>query len=310
MTNNTTYIDDIINRLLGLKDVTNINNILLKEDEIISLCMISKEIFMKQPMLLEITINTSLYVCGDIHGQFKDLLRCFSIGGHPPEANYLFLGDYVDRGKQSIEKICLLFAYKIKYPDTFYLLRGNHECATLNRIYGFYDECKRKYSVELWKMFTDCFNCLPVVAIIEDKIFCCHGGLSPELNSMDQIKKIGRPTDVPEHGLLCDLLWADPCDYIKGWGLSKRGISFQFGEAVVNEFLRRYDFDLIVRAHQVVQDGYAFFAQRKLVTVFSAPNYCGELHNLGAVMKITADLSCTFSKLRGKTKTIGRKNNI
>ncbi|KAH8087600.1 phosphoprotein phosphatase [Aureococcus anophagefferens] len=111
-------------------------------------------------------------------------------------ANYLFLGDYVDRGKQSLETICLLLAFKIKYPENFFILRGNHECASINRIYGFYDECKRRYNIKMWKTFTDCFNCLPVAAIVDEKIFCCHGGLSPELQQIDQIKKIIRPTDI------------------------------------------------------------------------------------------------------------------
>src|SRR5579871_1178717 len=133
---------------------------------------------------------------GDIHGQYYDLLRLFEYGGFPPEANYLFLGDYVDRGKQSLETICLLLAYKIKYPENFFILRGNHECASINRIYGFYDECKRRYNIKLWKTFTDCFNCLPIAAIIDEKIFTMHGGLSPDLNSMEQIRRVMRPTDV------------------------------------------------------------------------------------------------------------------
>ena len=142
-------------------------------------------------------------------------MRLFEYGGYPPESNYLFLGDYVDRGRQSLETICLLLSYKIKYPENFFLLRGNHECASINRIYGFYDECnfflnififkyknlgKRRYNIKLWKTFTDCFNCLPVAAVIDDKIFCMHGGLSPELTNMEQIRRIIRPTDVPDTG--------------------------------------------------------------------------------------------------------------
>ncbi len=158
------------------------------------------------------------YSSGDIHGQYYDLLRLFEYGGFPPAANYLFLGDYVDRGKQSLETICLLLAYKIKYPENFFILRGNHECASINRIYGFYDECKfmilslenciliyfylgkRRYNIKLWKTFTDCFNCLPIAAIIDEKIFCMHGGLSPDLKTMEQIRRIVRPTDVPDNG--------------------------------------------------------------------------------------------------------------
>ncbi|PFX15479.1 Serine/threonine-protein phosphatase PP1-beta catalytic subunit [Stylophora pistillata] len=145
-------------------------------------------------------VNIEFVMLGDIHGHYPDLLTLFECGGFPPEANYLFLGDYVDRGKQSLETICLLLAYKIKYPENFFLLRGNHECASINRIYGFYDECKRRYNIKLWKTFTDCFNCLPIAAIVDEKIFCCHGGLSPDLQSMEQIRRIMRPTDVPDTG--------------------------------------------------------------------------------------------------------------
>ena len=140
-----------------------------------------KEIFMKQPIMLE--LEAPISILGDIHGQFPDLLKLFELGGFPPKENYLFLGDYVDRGKQSIETISLLMAYKIKYPENFFLLRGNHECSTINKLYGFFDECKRRYNNKLWKLFGDCFNTLPVMAIIDDKIICMPGGLSPDLNN-------------------------------------------------------------------------------------------------------------------------------
>lgn len=128
-------------------------------------------------MLLE--LEAPIKICGDVHGQYSDLLRLFEYGGYPPDANYLFLGDYVDRGKHSIETICLLMAYKIKFEENFFMLRGNHECSSINRLYGFYDECKRRYSIKLWKTFIDVFNCFPVAAIIDEKILCMHGGLSP-----------------------------------------------------------------------------------------------------------------------------------
>ena len=131
------------------------------------------------------------------------------------------------------------------------MLRGNHECASINRIYGFYDECKRRFSIKLWKTFTDCFNCLPVAAILDEKIFCCHGGLSPDLQSMEQIRRIMRPTDVPDQGLLCDLLWSDPDKDTTGWGENDRGVSFTFGVEIVAKFLHKHDLDLICRAHQV-----------------------------------------------------------
>lgn len=135
-------------------------------------------------------------ISSTICGQYFDLLRFFEYGGFPPEANYLFIGDYVDKGKQSTETICLLLAYKIKYPENFFLLRGNHEDAATNRIYGFYDEYKRRYTLRAWRAFTDCFNCMPVAAIDDEKIFCVHGGLSPDLHSMDKIRTLRRPTAV------------------------------------------------------------------------------------------------------------------
>ncbi len=204
-------------------------------------------------------MTCDFHCIGDVHGQYYDLLRIFEYGGFPPEANYLFLGDYIDRGKQSIETVCLLLCYKIKYPENFFLLRGNHECAQINRIYGFYDECKRRFSIRLWRVFSDVFNCLPVAAVIDEKIFCMHGGLSPELKNLDQIKNIMRPTDVPDTGLLCDLLWSDPERGIDAYGDNDRGVSFTFGENIVRKFNEKHDLDLICRAHQVVEDGYEFF---------------------------------------------------
>ena len=176
-------VENIIEKLLEVRGCKPGKHVNLTENEIKGLCVKAKEIFVCQPILLE--LEAPIKICGDIHGQYYDLLRMFEYGGFPPESNYLFLGDYVDRGRQSLETICLLLAYKIKYPENFFLLRGNHECSTINRIYGFYDECKRRYSIRLWKTFTDCFNCLPVAAIIDEKIFCMHGGLSPELTSME-----------------------------------------------------------------------------------------------------------------------------
>ncbi|KAF2288267.1 hypothetical protein GH714_005720 [Hevea brasiliensis] len=237
-------------------------------------------------------------VTGDIHGQYQDLLRLFEYGGYPPSFNYLFLGDYVDRGKQSLETICLLLAYKIRYPDKVFLLRGNHEDAKINRIYGFYDECKRRFNVRLWKIFTDCFNCLPVAALIDEKILCMHGGLSPELENVNQIREIQRPTEIPDSGLLCDLLWSDPDAKVEGWSDSDRGVSCTFGPDRVAEFLDKNDLDLICRGHQVVEDGYEFFAKRSLVTIFSAPNYGGEFDNAGALLSVDESLVCSFEILK------------
>uniref|UniRef100_A0A2K5CPR8 Serine/threonine-protein phosphatase n=1 Tax=Aotus nancymaae TaxID=37293 RepID=A0A2K5CPR8_AOTNA len=231
----------------GLRGSKPGKNVQLQENEIRGL----------QPILLE--LEAPLTICGDIHGGFL------------PESNYLFLGDYVDRGKQLLETICLLLAYKIKYPENFFLLRGNHECASINRICGFYDECKRRYNIKLWKTFTDCFNCLPIPAIVDEKIFCCHGGLSPDLQSMEQIRQI-------------------------------IGVSFTFGAEVVAKFLHKHDLDLICRAHPVVEDGYEFFAKRQLVTLFSAPNYYGEFDSADAMMSVDETLMCSFQILKPAEK--------
>lgn len=266
------------------------------EAEVKQICQRAGDIFMQQDALLE--LEAPIKVVGDIHGQYHDLLRLFEFGGFPPQSNYLFLGDYVDRGKQSLEVIILLLVYKCKYPENFFMLRGNHECAAITRIYGFYDECKRRYNIKVWKFFCDVFNKLPFVAIVDEKIFCVHGGLSPEVTNMDQIRKIPRPTDVPEVGMVCDFLWADPDLDIAGWAESDRGVSYIFGPDVVANFLKKHEFDVVVRAHQVVADGYEFFAGRKLITLFSAPNYCGEFDNAGSMMEIDESLIISFKVLK------------
>lgn len=293
-------VDRVIEQLLSVKDNTaGKQQVQLPENQIRMLCQLSREKFLAEPMLVE--LEAPCNIVGDIHGQYNDLMRHFEKGGYPPKSNYLFLGDYVDRGKQSLETICLLLAYKLKYPNNLFLLRGNHECASINRIYGFYDECKRRYNIKLWKTFTDCFNCLPLAALVEGTILCMHGGLSPDLSDVDQLRRIERPLDIPDHGLMCDLLWADPDEDITGWGENDRGVSYTFGADVVRHFLKKNDLSLIVRAHQVVEDGYQFFAKRKLVTLFSAPNYCGEFDNAAGVMSVSEDLTCSFTILAPQT---------
>nr|XP_057903622.1 serine/threonine-protein phosphatase PP1-alpha catalytic subunit-like [Doryrhamphus excisus] len=239
-------VDEIIGKLLSLKNNRTGKNANLRESEILYLCEKSKEIFMNQSMLLK--IQSPIKICGDIHGQYRDLLNLF----------------------------------KIKYPKNIHLLRGNHESASINKIYGFFDECKRRFSIKIWKYFTDTFNCLPISAIISDRILCMHGGISPSLKNLKQIENISRPTEIPDDGLLCDLLWSDPEKNIKGWGENDRGVSITFGSDVLTNFLEETDLDLICRAHQVVDEGYEFFADQRLVTVFSAPNYCGEFDNAGS----------------------------
>lgn len=290
-------IDDTIQLLLdvGYSGKTP-RNFCLKSSEINQICRAARDIFLSQPPLLE--LSPPVKVVGDVHGQYGDLLRLFGMCGFPPQSNYLFLGDYVDRGKQSLETILLLLCYKIKHPENFFLLRGNHESASVTRIYGFYDECKRRSSMKTWRTIIDTFNTLPIAAIVAQKIFCVHGGLSPSLTSINEIKALERPTDVPEYGLLNDLLWSDPTDGPNEWEDNERGVSYCYNKVAINKFLQRFGFDLVCRAHMVVEDGYEFFNDRSLVTVFSAPNYCGEFDNWGAAMSVSEELLCSFELLK------------
>jgi serine/threonine-protein phosphatase PP1 catalytic subunit len=214
-------LDALIRELLSVASKPLGTEVNLPEELLIRIVRTVRATFLRQPVLLE--LDAPINICGDTHGQFADLLSIFQLAGYPgSQSNYLFLGDFVDRAKQSIETVTLCMLYKIKYPNNFFMLRGNHECASLNRIYGFYDECKRRYSVKLWRVFTDCFNCMPLCAVVADKILCMHGGISPELEDLGELFDVVRPTDVPDEGVVCDLLWADPDPQGRGWGYNAR----------------------------------------------------------------------------------------
>ena len=264
----------------------------------------AKTVIEQDNMLLN--VQAPVHICGDIHGQYSDLLQIFNKLGYPYSKNrYMFLGDYVDRGQRSIEVVCLLFCFKILYHNHVFLLRGNHETADVSRVYGFHDECKRRGSIKLWKHFVDVFNVMPVAATVglappEDPVMLCmHGGLSPFLKNYKDINKIKRPTEVSEEGILCDLLWSDPetegPTFLQGWHPNDRGVSYLFCRDVLHQFLKDNKLEMICRAHQVVEDGYEFYGNRELVTIFSAPRYCGEFDNKGGVMTVGESLKCTFT---------------
>uniref|UniRef100_A0A3Q2DVR3 Serine/threonine-protein phosphatase n=1 Tax=Cyprinodon variegatus TaxID=28743 RepID=A0A3Q2DVR3_CYPVA len=207
-------------------------------------------------------VATPVTVCGDIHGQ----------------------GDFVDRGYYSLETFTYLLALKAKWPDRITLLRGNHESRQITQVYGFYDECQTKYgNANAWRYCTKVFDMLTVAALIDEQILCVHGGLSPDIKTLDQIRTIERNQEIPHKGAFCDLVWSDPED-VDTWAISPRGAGWLFGSKVTNEFVHINNLKLICRAHQLVHEGYKFMFDEKLVTVWSAPNYCYRCGNIASIM--------------------------
>jgi len=265
---------------------------LIKESEVKALCAKAREILAEESNVQR--VDPPVTICGDIHGQFYDLKELFKVGGDVPSTNYLFMGDFVDRGFYSVETFLLLLALKVRYPDRITLIRGNHESRQITQVYGFYDECLRKYgSVNVWRYCTDVFDYLSLSAIIDDRIFCVHGGLSPSINTLDQIRTINRQQEVPHEGPMCDLMWSDPED-IEGWGLSLRGAGYLFGADVVQQFNTTNKLELICRAHQLVMEGYKHMFNETLVTVWSAPNYCYRCGNVAAILELDENLGKNF----------------
>ncbi|CAE7212859.1 sds21 [Symbiodinium sp. CCMP2592] len=271
----------------------------LPEKEIRILCDLVEEIFMREPVLME--LEPPLVVGGTLASSVEQLNKIIERCGEPGDVQYLFLGNYVSRGRgtvHGVDLLALLYCFKCRQPDKVFLLRGKQECASISRIYGFYDECKRRYNVKLWKRITQTMNCMPICALIRSRIFCVSSGLSPELRTLDQLMEITRPTEVPDHGLLCDLLWADPETGLRGWAEMDKGVSYIFGEDIVHDFMERNSLDLICRTSQVVEDGYEYFADQKLVTLFSCADYVGEFDNRAAVMLVDAEMQHTFVTYR------------
>ncbi|XP_065715566.2 serine/threonine-protein phosphatase 5 isoform X1 [Patagioenas fasciata] len=248
-----------------------------------------KEVLAKLPTLVETTLKETekVTVCGDTHGQFYDLLNIFELNGLPSESNpYIFNGDFVDRGSFSVEVILTLFGFKLLYPEHFHLLRGNHETDTMNQIYGFEGEVKAKYTAQMFALFSEVFEWLPLAQCINGRVLIMHGGLFSEDGvTLDDIRKIERNRQPPDSGPMCDLLWSDPQPQ-KGRSLSKRGVSCQFGPDVTERFLARNQLDYIIRSHEVKAEGYEVTHGGKCVTVFSAPNYCDQMGNKGSYIHL------------------------
>jgi len=266
---------------------------LISEVQVLRLCDMCRELFVEEGNVER--VHAPVTLCGDIHGQFFDLLELFHVGGNAPTTSYVFMGDFVDRGYHSVESFLLLLVLKVKYPTRVGLVRGNHESRQITQVYGFYDECLRKYgSVNVWRYCTDVFDHLPLVALVDQKVFCVHAGLSPSLNTLDQMRGIERRCEVPHEGPMCDLLWSDPEDIDGGWGLSPRGAGYLFGRDVVEQFNQTNGLELICRSHQLMMEGYKAVFGDQLVTVWSAPNYCYRCGNVASILELDEHLGKNF----------------
>ncbi|KAI9373351.1 Metallo-dependent phosphatase-like protein [Aspergillus egyptiacus] len=330
----------------------------LSEAHMKQLCEIVKEYMMEESNIQP--VSTPVTICGDIHGQFYDLLELFRVSGgmpdnslaEPPKTasvitsadieppttitdpdlrkklknpgssedaedttsdagrdrspsagsgsvnanrNFVFLGDYVDRGYFSLETLTLLLCLKAKFPDRVTLVRGNHESRQITQVYGFYEECLQKYgNASVWKACCQVFDFMTLGAIIDGRVLCVHGGLSPEIRTLDQVRVVARAQEIPHEGAFCDLVWSDPDD-VETWAVSPRGAGWLFGDKVADEFCHVNDLTLIARAHQLVNEGYKYhFQNSNVVTVWSAPNYCYRCGNLASVCEIGEDLKPSF----------------
>ncbi|KAL2024072.1 hypothetical protein VTK56DRAFT_9852 [Thermocarpiscus australiensis] len=346
----------------------------LPEPVMKQLCEMVKEVLMEESNIQPVV--TPVTICGDIHGQFYDLLELFRVaGGMPGETNaqapmttttvitsddveppteitnpklkgkikapgapgagnaaggnddndddaaaeaqegshaefvrpgdsgsqsvqsrFVFLGDFVDRGYFSLETFTLLMCLKAKYPDRIVLVRGNHESRQITQVYGFYEECQQKYgNASVWKACCQVFDFLVLAAIVDGTVLCVHGGLSPEIRTIDQIRVVARAQEIPHEGAFCDLVWSDPED-IDTWAVSPRGAGWLFGYKVATEFNHVNGLTTIARAHQLVNEGYKFhFPEKSVVTVWSAPNYCYRCGNVASIMTVDSNHNTKFS---------------
>lgn len=246
--------------------------------------------FSGQPSLIDVPIpdSSKFTVCGDIHGQFYDLMNIFALNGLPSADNpYLFNGDFVDRGSFSVECIFTLFGFKLLFPDSFFMSRGNHESENMNKMYGFEGEVKAKYSSNMCDLFTEVYNWLPLCHCLSNKVLVMHGGLFAKDDvTLDDIRATERCRQPPEEGIMCELLWSDPQPML-GRSPSKRGVGCQFGPDVTRRFLENNRLDYIIRSHEVKDSGYEVTHDGKCITVFSAPNYCDTMGNKGAFITLT-----------------------
>lgn len=266
----------------------------------------SFEMLRSLPTLLRLSVpegtseNEGVFtVCGDTHGQFYDVLNIFELNGLPSARNpFLFNGDFVDRGSFSLEVVTTLLAWKLVCPDCMHLTRGNHESKNMNKIYGFEGEVRHKYDAQVMTLFAEVFCWLPLCATINNKVFVVHGGLvSKDGTTLEDLEKIDRNKEPPDSGPMSDLMWSDPQPF-EGRSASKRGVGMAFGPDITRAFLELNGLDLLVRSHEVKEDGYLVEHNGKCITVFSAPNYCDQMGNDGAFIRFGQDCKPQFTQYK------------
>ena len=268
---------------------------ILEESLLCILCERVKHVFASESNVK--LVDSPVSIVGDLHGQFYDLLEIFKVGGEPPETNYLFLGDYVDRGSHSVETISLLICLKLRFPSRITLLRGNHESRQITQVYGFYAECLRKYAnPNVWTSITNMFDFLPLAAVVGGSVLAVHGGLSPSLNVLDQLRILNRFADIPHEGPIADIMWSDPDAEKEGFSVSPRGAGYIFGHDVVLKFLHLNKLQHICRAHQLCMTGFqTLFKDECMSTVWSAPNYCYRFGNVASILEISQNGQKNFN---------------
>lgn len=244
-----------------------------------------------------IRVKAPVALVGDIHGQFYDLLELFACTGKPPWTSFIFLGDFVDRGNHSIEVMNLLCLLKLKYPNRIFMIRGNHETRNTNNQYGFSNECRIRFGdMSVWQSFNNLFDYLPICALVNEKVFCVHGGLSPQIETFADIEAINRFEELPAEGPVIDLMWSDPKeDESSGFKASERGAGYLFGKDIVEKFMQANGLTKIVRAHQICQEGYMKKFDGKFITVWSAPNYCYKFKNDACALELDENLEEKFN---------------
>ncbi|KAH0793864.1 Ser/Thr protein phosphatase [Histomonas meleagridis] len=301
-------LDEVVSKILNSRH-PNSEEALPLQSTITQLIENVQEIFKNEKSLLR--INGEITIVGDIHGNVDDLIRILQTCNYPPEQNFLFLGDYVDRGACSVEVLLLLFSLKVLYPQNIYILRGNHECEELTSIFGFKQECETKLSTEIYEMFINCFSYMPFAAVVNNSIFCVHGGITPELTTLEDIESLTRPMLISDSPISNGILWSDPRMDIEDFKPNDRGAGCFFNAANLKSFLDSNNLSKLIRSHEYCQFGYEypFGEEGNCITIFSNSDYCG-INNYASVAIVTQDCSIEFKEFKPKGEEEYNKTRI